>query len=306
MPGRTIIVGDIHGMLTELKALVAAVKLTKDDLLVLAGDVMDKGPDSAGVVQFLRDLRDQGYNIILVLGNHDEKNARFRMAFARAGEKGVKKMKGRDEMMAFTEALSPEDVAFLDSAVPYAEVPGGIVVHAGVLPTMEKLPTLDEYAEMSRGEQSKFHRILRVRHVTAKTDIKLTLEIGGLDHLDPEPEAGAPVTLRELMDAAGSDLDAVVVKKVVKPQGSFLSLGKEGPGDPFWADVYDGRFGHIYFGHSPYPDADVPVLFPHATGLDLGAVFGGHLAAVVLEDGEKDQAVVVEASGKFATSFWEE
>ena len=68
--------------------------------------------------------------------------------------------------------------------------------------------------------------------------------------------------------------------------GRFRSLGQEMPGDPFWAEIYDGRFGHIVFGHQPWFDG--PREFAHATGIDTGAVDGGTLTALVLsEDGTR-------------------
>jgi len=93
----------------------------------------------------------------------------------------------------------------------------------------------------------------------------------------------------------------------VRPKGDFLALGQNRPGvDPFWADVYDGRFGHVFFGHQPFLDEGAPKLFPHATGLDLGAVFGGRLAAVVLEEGRAPRAVTVEATAKYADPLEED
>lgn len=286
-------------MTPELKALVAKVGLTKEDTLVFVGDLVDKGPDSAGTVQFVRSLRDEGFSVVLVQGNHEEKHSRFRKAFTKGGEKAVKKFKGVDELKSITEALSPEDVAFLDSAVPFFQMPehDAVVVHAGIPGTV---------TELDASDKGTVSRILRTRFVTGKANIKLTLEISDLDHLDPEPEEGAPITLEELMSAAGSDLDAVVVRKKVRPAGSFISLGQEGPEDSFWAEVYDGRFGHVFFGHEPFMDDSEPKQFDHATGLDLGAVFGGHLAAAVLVEGEAPTFVTVKASGKFATGLWEE
>ena len=32
------------------------------------------------------------------------------------------------------------------------------------------------------------------------------------------------------------------------------SLGDEAPTDPYWAEVYDGRFGHVVFGHEAFDD----------------------------------------------------
>ena len=68
--------------------------------------------------------------------------------------------------------------------------------------------------------------------------------------------------------------------------GKMLSLGREKEGDPFWAEVYDGRFGHVIFGHQPFFDG--PAEFPHATGIDTGAVDGGALTALVIQsDGSR-------------------
>lgn len=73
--------------------------------------------------------------------------------------------------------------------------------------------------------------------------------------------------------------------------GAFLALGKESAGDPFWADVYDGRFGHVVFGHQPFLSG--PAEFPYATGIDTGAVHGGPLTALVLEENGQRRYVQV-------------
>lgn len=49
----------------------------------------------------------------------------------------------------------------------------------------------------------------------------------------------------------------------------------------FWADEYDGRFGHIYYGHQPWK-LDSVRISPYATGLDLNGVAGGSLAAAII------------------------
>jgi hypothetical protein len=54
--------------------------------------------------------------------------------------------------------------------------------------------------------------------------------------------------------------------------------------DVFWATTYDGRFGEVIFGHSVFLGEDLPVKFPQAIGLDLGVVYGGYLAAVIVSN----------------------
>src|SRR5919197_884614 len=46
---RTLVIGDVHGCLDELRALVAKAGVTADDRVVLVGDLVSKGPDSADV-----------------------------------------------------------------------------------------------------------------------------------------------------------------------------------------------------------------------------------------------------------------
>lgn len=67
---RTIAVGDIHGCLTALEELLAAVDPAPEDRLVFLGDYVDRGPDSRGVIEFLLALR-QRCQVICLLGNHE-------------------------------------------------------------------------------------------------------------------------------------------------------------------------------------------------------------------------------------------
>jgi len=297
---RTIIIGDIHGMRAELERLLDMVSFAPgDDRLVVTGDIVHKGPDSAGAVRVLRQAGAE-----LVLGNHDEQQARFRKALAAVGGDESKiKMKNVEEMAAIGDELVPEDTEYMEAAKLFVPVPGGLVVHAGLLDDIETIPSDEELAVMSKGERKKLERVLRVRHVRGKPEVKLTIEI--VLERNPPLEAGDGIPLDSLTSLGG--VSRTVVRKKVAEKGSFLSLGKEGPDDPFWAEVYDGRHGHVYFGHQPFLGEKAPRRFPHATGLDLGAVFGGYLAAVVLsDDGAPLGSYSVEASKKYATSLWED
>lgn len=67
--GRLIIVGDVHGMKDELVHLLGKVDFNKKhDHLILAGDMISKGPDSPGVVDLAMDLGATG-----VRGNHEDR-----------------------------------------------------------------------------------------------------------------------------------------------------------------------------------------------------------------------------------------
>ena len=285
---RTIIVGDVHGMREELVALLAKVRLKKRDHLVMAGDLVDKGPDSAGVVQHLRGLRDQGFRITLVMGNHEAKHALFRDQHKKGRGQG---MKGYAELKSITDALSKDDVAFLNTAVLFLRLPEhrALVVHAGIPGTLTELP---ESAAGLNHKSGAIAQVLRVRHITGKAHSRLTVEFSTDRDL-------TSFNSNSLAAPQLGDMEGRIIKKIVKPRGSFIKLGKETSEDPFWADVYDGRFGEVFFGHSPFIGSE-PQCFVHATGLDTGAVFGGHLTAAVLEPGVSGYFVSVQASKRYA------
>ena len=248
---RTIIIGDVHGMRQELEELLGRVDVARDDHVVSVGDLMDKGPDCAGAVRVLRELREAGIRVTLVRGNHEERHERFRRNEAEAARTGrANPMARLDELRAAAEGLTEADVAFLDSAVPVLHLPehGAVVVHAGILPTHAALPS--DTAGLSGRERKALELVYRVRYVN--------------------------------------------------PDGKMVVLGDETDADRYWADVYDGRFGHAYFGHQPFHDRSEPVEFPHATALDLGAVYGNFLAAAVLSGTERATFVTVQSHARFA------
>lgn len=69
--GRLFAIGDIHGMLTPLEALLDWIKPGPGDTVVTLGDMVDRGPDSKGVLDLLMDLTDRGV-VVPIKGNHDE------------------------------------------------------------------------------------------------------------------------------------------------------------------------------------------------------------------------------------------
>jgi serine/threonine protein phosphatase 1 len=74
---RTYAIGDIHGhlgLLRELHARIARDREAAGDPtapIVHVGDLVDRGPDSAGVVEYLRLGMARGENWVVLKGNHD-------------------------------------------------------------------------------------------------------------------------------------------------------------------------------------------------------------------------------------------
>ncbi|CAN0250693.1 unnamed protein product, partial [Ectocarpus sp. 12 AP-2014] len=55
-PPRIVAIGDVHGCVNEMKDLVRKVEYWPGDLLLFLGDLVAKGPNSAGVVRTAREL----------------------------------------------------------------------------------------------------------------------------------------------------------------------------------------------------------------------------------------------------------
>jgi hypothetical protein len=126
---RTIVVGDVHGCLAELQDLLRATGHRGGDRLVLVGDLVAKGPDSAGVLALLREEK-----ALAVLGNHDAHALAARNAVAAGDE--VKR-----ERRDVVDTLTAADWAYLEALPLFLRLgperrggPQTAVVHAGAVP----------------------------------------------------------------------------------------------------------------------------------------------------------------------------
>lgn len=124
---RHVFIGDVHGCLDELEALLRKVALTPEDRLVFVGDLVAKGPDSAGVVARARELKS-----LCVRGNHDEAVLRIR----RSRQQGVALPRAKKTHLRVAERLREADWRWLEGLPLYLRFPelNCVVVHAGVVP----------------------------------------------------------------------------------------------------------------------------------------------------------------------------
>lgn len=135
----TIIVGDVHGCLDELRRLLATCGFQRGDRLVLAGDLVAKGPDSQGVVQL---AREEG--AVAVVGNHDDHVLRARAVARGTIPPPAKPVRAEHQSVA--DALGPEDWAYLEALPTFlrlgyegasdegTDAHETVVVHAGAVP----------------------------------------------------------------------------------------------------------------------------------------------------------------------------
>src|SRR3954471_18876122 len=120
MTGRLIAIGDIHGCHVEFAELLAKLALTKDDRVILLGDLINRGPDSCKVIDLARQ-----HATVSLLGNHELRLLKFK----RSGDK--KHLKDGDD--ATVAKLRPEDWAYLEAMPLTYEEPelNMVFVHGG-------------------------------------------------------------------------------------------------------------------------------------------------------------------------------
>lgn len=123
MNGRLIAIGDIHGCHREFAELLDKLKLERHDRLILLGDLINRGPDSAGVIALARD-----YATLALLGNHELRLLNYR----KTGDPTHLKKSDYDTL----KQLDRKDWAYM-SAMPltyYDRADNIVLVHGGFLP----------------------------------------------------------------------------------------------------------------------------------------------------------------------------
>ncbi len=132
--GRRIFIGDVHGHYDGLLRLIEAIAPSSDDQLYFVGDLIDRGPKSAQVIQFVREN-----NFHCVLGNHEQllleafPNSKVsHMALQAWLQSG-----GQSTVASYSkpEALL-ENLAWLRSLPTYLDLGDIWLVHAGLHPKM--------------------------------------------------------------------------------------------------------------------------------------------------------------------------
>lgn len=123
MTGRIIAVGDIHGCAREFEALLEKLQLQRRDRLVLLGDLVNRGPDSARVLELARQHAHRS-----LLGNHELRLLNYR----RTGDPTHLKKSDYDTL----KQLSARDWEYL-AAMPLTyrvDEEATVLVHGGFLP----------------------------------------------------------------------------------------------------------------------------------------------------------------------------
>jgi serine/threonine protein phosphatase 1 len=144
---RVLAIGDVHGCSTALGLLLETVGPRPEDTVVVLGDVIDRGPDSRGVIDRLLRLRDRT-KLVVLQGNHEQM-----MLEARRGPEALRAWLicgGKQALASYGAGGSGtlDDVPdshweFLEQTRDWYETERHLFVHANLAPNlpMEEQPS---------------------------------------------------------------------------------------------------------------------------------------------------------------------
>ncbi len=256
----TYAIGDIQGCLASLQRLLDKIRFDPArDRLWFCGDLVNRGPDSLGVLRFIRNLGDRA---VTVLGNHD--------LHLLAVAHGLRKIHRKDTLAAVLDAadrdelldwLRHQPLMHHDALLTYT------MVHAGLPPQWDldkALACAGEVQQVLRGDD--LHDFLS--HMYGDEPEVWSEELTGWDRLRFITNC---FTRLRYCDAEG-----------------HLHLASKGaPGSqpaPFvpWFEIPEraSRDLRVVFGHwSTLGKVEYPGVF----ALDTGCIWGGALTALRLE-----------------------
>jgi len=123
----TYVIGDVHGCIDELKALLAQVSFNpQHDSLWLTGDLVARGPNSLEVLRYVSSLGD---SVRMVLGNHD---LHLLSIYA-----GISFNKPKDRLTPLLEADDADELINWLRRQPVLQVDESlklVMAHAGITP----------------------------------------------------------------------------------------------------------------------------------------------------------------------------
>ena len=163
---RFILIGDVHGCIDELKILISECKLNIGDNIFFLGDLINKGPNSIGVLNYVLFLSEY-YNVKLIIGNHEEKFLRF-LYNKKNNLKAFNQMNLQFDYYELEKNISPQIVNFLEKSYYSYRIPelDILLIHGGLTKDCRfDFKTNYRYDLHSHGEFKELRLITMTRYL---------------------------------------------------------------------------------------------------------------------------------------------
>lgn len=259
-------VGDVQGCLIPLKCLLAQVDFSPSrDHLWLAGDLVNRGPQSLETLRFLRDL---GSSALSVLGNHD--------LHLLAVAHNVERLKKSDTLTPILQAPDRNDL--LDwlrgqSLVHHDEARDLTLVHAGIPPQWSVAKALKRAAEVEAVLRDDTALVPYLDGLYCNQPSKWSKNLHGMDRL----RLITNYFTRMRFCTADGTLELTAKEGIEQAPQGFA---------PWFSHPNRKTRGHtLIFGHWAALEGNCSEADVHA--LDTGCVWGNAMTLMNLDTGER-------------------
>ena len=255
----TYAIGDLQGCYDALQRLLD--KLHFDpirDQLWLAGDLVNRGPDSLATLRFVKSL---GGSAITVLGNHDLHLLAIAADHKTTKDPGLKEILTAPDMDELVDWVRKQPLLHYDSQLDFA------LVHAGIYPAWTLQQAL-EYAEELHQVLASDNYLDFIHHMYGNKPKSWRKKLEGWDRLR--------FIVNSFTRMRYCDSDGNLNLKDKGPPGS------QSPGSLPWFDMpkRKTRKQRIVFGHwSTAGGLERQDVY----ALDTGCIWGGDLTALQLD-----------------------
>ncbi len=130
---RLFAIGDIHGCFDQLRTIIEEkINATSKDKIVLIGDYIDRGKKIKQTIDYIIKLKDKGFDIITLRGNHEE----MMLHALSTGDFSGWLWNGAESTLTsfgigFTRSLEEKYLRFFENLLWYYESGEFLFVHAG-------------------------------------------------------------------------------------------------------------------------------------------------------------------------------
>jgi bis(5'-nucleosyl)-tetraphosphatase (symmetrical) len=255
----TYVIGDLQGCRSKLVELLERIhKTCPNPRLIIAGDIVNRGPNS---LDTLRDVKALGDSCEIVLGNHD--------LHLLAVSQGIHRKSSSDTLDDILAAPDRDELLDWLRHRPLALFEQGhLIVHAGVVPQWTAQQTMELAGEVESVLRSpdwaKF-----LKEMYGNTPAKWNDNLTGVDRL--RCIVNSLTRIRFCAEDGTMEL------------GGTKGIEPDLPGFLRWFEV-PGRKTEdvtVVFGHWSTLGL---IMRPNIISLDTGCLWGGKLTAVCLED----------------------
>ncbi len=253
-------VGDVQGCLSSLQSLINTLALREQDRLWLAGDLINRGPQSLATLRYVRSLGDR---VACVLGNHD-----IHLLAVAAGVRAAGKHDTLGDILQAHDAAELLDWLRIQPLVQREEP--FVMVHAGLYPGW----SIEQLCDWAASAEA----VLRAPDWRAR--------IGELFGNEPDHPNG----VHDPASRARFAVNACVRMRFVGLDGRLDFKTKETgeqapPGFAAWFDHPSHAPGSHVLVCGHWSTLGLR-LRPDLIALDTGCVWGGKLTAVCLQTRE--------------------